>query len=105
METKMKIYTLDPIKKPLQRHFRKHPKASIYSAFKKYRKVEKYKMFGDYPLISLITFTVAELGIKPSEISVKKALRISKDLKGRSTVSKQLLEGAMQTYFEAKKPS
>lgn len=98
----MVVQTLTQIKKPVQRHFKKYPKASIYSSFRKYRKQEQYSVIADSPLLSAIVYAVAELGIKPNETSIKRVFRNSSELRGQVRVCATLIDDAMRAFYEAK---
>lgn len=97
----MQFQTLNNIKTPVQRHFKKHPNSSIYSCFKKYRNQDQYSLIADYPLLSAITQAITEIGIKPNVHSIRRTFRSSIDLKGQNNVCTSLIESAMRSFYKA----
>lgn len=101
----MHIQTTSSIKRPVQAHFRKYPRASIYTSFKKYRHQERYSSIADFPLICAIVLAVAEIGIKPNIFSIKRIFSGSPDLKGQKIMCALLIKDAMRAFYKANSSS
>lgn len=81
---------LESTKIKIQKHFSKHPQASISAMFRGLRESQTLHIFGDYALIRLIVVTMHELGIEVRKRPLQRAIQQSQELKGQKLISQQL---------------
>lgn len=84
------IQDLSNAKPKIEKHFRKRPGASISAMYRQLRHSPRYSLIGDYPILSLIVSTVSELGIVIKPLAVRRAMRLSPELKGQKLILTQL---------------
>ncbi|MFC1700378.1 hypothetical protein ACFLZ4_01900 [Patescibacteria group bacterium] len=84
-------YDLNEARPMIKRHFKRSKNASISAIFRKVKKDARFSVYADYPIASLITEVMNEMGIKTTKKKLVYALKDSKDLQGKSLLMKQLL--------------
>lgn len=87
----MQIQDLNIVIPKIQRHFKKNPNASISAMFRNLRKLSYLSFIGDYSILSIIVTTISEMGIVISKSALQYAARQSEELKGQTTLLRQLL--------------
>jgi len=88
----MEYYNLDEAKPLIIRRFKSNTNASISAMFRTLINHPKFKVFGDYPIISLIVGEMKTLRIPVDKDKLIYALRQSEELKGKSGVVEDLLK-------------
>jgi hypothetical protein len=96
----MIIQDLESVKPTIQAHFKRYPNASISAMFRRVRKSPRVSFFGDYPLISLIVTTANDMGIVVSRPALRRACRLTKELKGKVLMVDQLLNYQLTCDFK-----
>lgn len=84
----------------ITKQFTANPNKSISGAFKLIRRQLRFSSFGDYPILSFITRTLAKLGIKKNKLQILYALNLSEEIKRLPRNNKTaLLQGLLENSY------
>lgn len=96
----MIIQDLESATTLITKQFTANPNKSLSGAFKHIRRQLRFSSFGDYPILSTITRTLACLGIKKNKQQILYALNLSQEIKSLPRNNKTaLLRGLLENFY------
>ena len=87
----MKYQSLQTAKKIIRKYLKDSPHAKILTLFLNLRKKTSLSYFGDYPLFATVISELRNKNVLVDPASIRKAISVSNELKGKESILNALL--------------